>query len=154
MDPFATLAELVARCDWTFDDDETRAAPGYLDEASDLARMYGRENWTAANSPRMLKGLVISAVRRFMRNPDGYVQSRAGDEALQWSDLHENAATIYFTTSEIKLIRGLAGTNSLRTAQVTAWGNRRQGPRVGNVSVAGYEGEKAFPYFADPESPW
>lgn len=156
-----TLTELKARCDWDFDDDETRAAPGYLEEASDLVRSYGR-NWTATNAPRMAKNIVISAVRRFMRNPEGYVQSRAGDETLAWRDGGEDSASIFLTKGEKKLLRTMAGTGGIHSVTVSAFGPQR--PRAAyrdgyidpalTVPVAGYQGEAAFPYFGKVEEPW
>lgn len=154
MSSLATVEELKARCDWSFDADEERAAPGYLEEASDLVRSYGRDSWEPMTAPRMARNVVISSVRRFMRNPEGFIQSRAGDETLQWADIGHDAASIYLTPAEIKLLRGLAGGGGLRTAQVTAWGNHRRRPEVGNVPVSGYPGEKPFPYYNDPESHW
>ena len=154
MSSLATVTELKARCDWTFDADEERAADGYLEEASDLVRAYGRDSWEPATAPRMVKNIVISAVRRFMRNPEGYVQSRAGDETLAWSDIGRDAASIYLTNAEIKLLRSLAGTSTLRTAQQSAWGPQRMKPQIGYVPVSGWPGEKPFPYYNDPIEPW
>lgn len=154
MEPFASLAELQARCDWTFDDDEERVALGYLEEATDLARAYGRFDWTAAIVPRMVKNIVISAVRRYMRNPEGYTTSRAGDETVAWQEQGDVAASIFFSKSEIKLIRSLAGTTGLRSAQATAWGPVRKGPEAYTVPVSGWPGEEPFPYFSDPTEPW
>jgi hypothetical protein len=156
MDSLASVAELRARCDWDFDDNEDRAAAGYLEEASDLARTYGNAAWTLTTAPRMVKTIVISSVRRYMRNPEGFIQSRAGDETVIFADLGHDAGSIYFTPAEIKLIRGLSG-GGLRTATVNAWGTSARAShsaRVGNVPVAGWPGEKPFPYYADPESPW
>lgn len=153
MSSLATVAELKARCDWTFDADEERSAPGYLEEASDLARAYGRDSWEPANAPRMAKNIVISAVRRFMRNPEGLTQSRAGDETLAWSDIGRDAASIYLTSAEIRLLRSLSGGGGIRTAQVVAWGTTAQVGN-GNVPISGYPGEKPFPYYSDPVEPW
>ena len=154
MEPFATLTELIARCDWTFDNDETRAAPGYLEEASDLARSYGRMSWTPLTAPRLVKSMVISAVRRYMRNPEGYTQSRAGDEHLAFADLGHDAATIYFTPAEQKLLKGMAGTNSsIRSAGVQAWGPHTRGIQDGRtvqVPVSGWPGEQPFPMESEP----
>lgn len=153
MSALATIEELQARCDWTFDADEERAALGYLEEASDLARAYGRDTWTETTVPRTAKSIIISAVRRFMRNPDGYTQSRAGDETLAWADIGADAATIYFTNAETKLLRGMAGNVGLVSAQATAWGNHRRAGdcSTGSVPVSGWPGEKEFPYYADGE---
>lgn len=153
MSSLATVAELKARCDWTFDADEDRAALGYLEEASDLVRAYGRDSWDALTAPRMVKNLVIGAVRRFMRNPEGYTQSRAGDETLAWSDIGRDAASIFLTNAEIKLLRSLSGSGGIRSSQVIAWGTTSQ-VDIGTVPVAGYPGEKPFPYYNDPVEPW
>ncbi|MFE7553213.1 hypothetical protein ACFU6J_35050, partial [Streptomyces gardneri] len=45
-----------------------------------------------------------------MRNPNGYTQSRAGDETLAWSDAHgRGAGSVYFTREEIRFLEELAG---------------------------------------------
>lgn len=151
----ATVAELQARCDWEFDDDEQRVAEGYLEEASDLARSYGRETWEAGNCPRMVKSIVISAVRRFMRNPDGVTVTRAGDETLGWAD-DPLAGTIHFSRNEQKLLRSLAGSAGIQTAGIVGWGSRPGASEAGRTSIAvsGWPGEKPFPYFSDPVEPW
>lgn len=151
IEPLATLDELTARLDWTLDDDEVRAAPGYLEEASDLARAYGRSWPTAASAPRLVRNTVLAAVRRFMRNPEGYTQSRAGDETLAWTDLGDEAGSIYFTEREIKLISGFASKAGLSTAGVTAWGPQKR-REVGFVPVD-YAGDP-FPMFASEDDPW
>lgn len=158
MASLATVAELKARCDWTFDTDEERVAAGYLEEASDLARSYGRDSWEPNNVPRMAKNIVLSSVRRFMRNPDGYTTSRAGDETLAWADNPE-AGTIYLTKQEQKLLRAMAGSKGLHSAGLNAWNPDGRTTRFGypeqyTVPVAGYDGEKAFPYFGHESEPW
>lgn len=156
-DPLATVEELVARCDWTFDDDEMRSAPGYLEEASDLVRAFGR-NWSPDNCPRLAKNIVISAARRFMRNPEGLMQSRAGDETLAWRDAGENSGSITLTKGEQKLIRDLAGTAGIHSVNLSAWGPQRphrgRETPVGFVPVSGYDSEKPFPLYADVVEPW
>lgn len=153
MEPFATITELQARCDWTFDPDETRAAPGYLEEASDLARSYGRLTWTPSNAPRLVKSMVISAVRRYMRNPEGYTTSRAGDETLGFVDLGRDAGSIYFTPAEQKLLRGMAGVGGgIRSAGIQAWGphKRLESSGLSYVPVSGWPNEKPFPLETEP----
>jgi hypothetical protein len=156
MTALATVAELKARCDWTFDDDEERVAEGYLEEASDLARSYGRDSWEPTNVPRMAKNLVIGATRRFMRNPDGFVTSRAGDETVTWNPNNPDTGSIYFTRNEQRLLRTLGGRGTgLQTAGLNAWKTpNRVTQEVWTVPVSGYEGEKAFPYFSDETEPW
>ncbi|GAA0967418.1 hypothetical protein [Actinocorallia libanotica] len=149
---YATLDELTARLDWTLDADEERIAASALEDASDLAAHYGRD-WPETNVPRLVRTLVLKAAVRYMRNPDGYTQSRAGDETLAWSDASgENAGTVYFTDEEIKLLEGLGGRKpGLGSVQVSAW-NSKIRHRPGLVPVD-YGGD-AFPLFADEEEPW
>lgn len=152
MEPLATLQELTGRLDWTLDADELRIAAGALEDASDLARGYGRD-WNAETAPRLVRTLVLKACRRYMNNPNGYTQSRAGDETLGWNDAAgQDAGTVYFTADEQKLLKGLAGKASgLTSVPVTAWGPHRPRP-IGWVPVA--DGGKPFPLFPDDGGPW
>lgn len=152
MEPFATLDDLKARLDWTLDEDEERIALGALEDASDLACHYGKSWADAASAPRQVRTLVLRACKRFMENPSGYTQSRAGDETVAWNDkAGELAGTVYFTRDEQELLRGLAGgRRGIYSAPLTAWGPQRAGP-VGLVPVQG--GQKPFPYFAG-DGPW
>ncbi|MFF3015825.1 hypothetical protein F0344_12445 [Streptomyces finlayi] len=150
---FATLEDLKGRLDWTLDADEERIAENALEDASDLATHYGRD-WPEATAPRMVRTLVLKACKRYMSNPDGYTQSRAGDETLAWNDsAGENAGTVYFTDEEIKLLAGLAGRRAgLYTAGVTAWQSVRRPVTAGLVPVE--NGWKGFPLYADETEPW
>ncbi|MFI1655623.1 hypothetical protein ACH4ZU_12050 [Streptomyces sp. NPDC020472] len=151
---FATLDELKGRLDWALDADEERIAAGALMDASELAVSYGRE-WPEATVPRLVKTLVLKAAARYMRNPNGYIQSRAGDETLAWSDAHgRDAGTVYFTRDEIRLLADLAGRKrGIYSVSVTAWGTKLpQRDAAGHVPVD-YAGDP-FPMFDDGVSPW
>mgnify|MGYP003471663081 FL=1 len=89
---------------------------------------------------------------RFLRNPEGYTQSRAGDESVAWNDAAgENAGTVYFTEDEIKLLRSLAGKSpTVVSAPISAWGPQRKAP----VGLVPAEGGKPFPLFASEDDPW
>lgn len=158
MDTFASLDELKLRLDWTLDDDEERIAEAALEDASDMARYHGRD-WTKDNAPRMVRTLVLKACKRYMSNPEGYTQSRAGDETLAWNDkAGENAGTVYFTREEIDLLRAMSGRaqGGFAAAEIVAWGPRRSTRQTyrdtGYVPVQG--GGDPFPMFADPKEPW
>ena len=144
---YATLDELKGRLDWTLDTDEERIATGALEDASDLAAHYGRD-WEEGSAPRLVRTLVLKASARYMRNPGGYTQSRAGDETLGWNDsAGENAGTVYFTDEEQKLLGSLGGKSpGIYSVEVTAW-NSCIRPEVGYVPVAG-SGED-IPFFAE-----
>lgn len=123
MDAFASLDELKNRLDWALSVDEERIATAALEDASGLAREYGRD-WEAATAPRLVRTLVLRACARYMRNPDGYTQSRAGDETLSWNDsAGRDAGTVHFTREEQRLLRTLAGGSpGIFSVPITAWG--------------------------------
>ncbi|MFE9254040.1 hypothetical protein [Streptomyces sp. NPDC006879] len=149
---YATLDDLKGRLDWTLDADEERIATSALEDASDLAAHYGRD-WPDDTVPRMVRTLVLKACKRYMSNPDGYTQSRAGDETLGWNDAAgENAGTVYFTDEEIKLLASLAGRSTgLYSAGVVAWQTVLRPVSAGLVPT---EHGKDFPLFADEQEPW
>lgn len=173
MADLATLDEVQARLDWEMDEDEQRMATGALADASEWARYYSKQKWVdPALAPRMACVLVLKAVLRLMKNPDGTVQSRAGDETLGWSDRGDpdEAGLVRFTSSEIATFRSLGGAVSggIQSASITAWGSTRRNTNhahrrtsinpeacdpydeAGYVPVVGSD-EKPFPYFADPD---
>lgn len=64
----------------------------YLEDASDQAMYYGEREWTELTTPQAVKRIIANAVARFMRNPEGLAQSRAGDETMAWQDVPEAGA--------------------------------------------------------------
>lgn len=149
MEPFATVDELKARLDWDLEPDEERAAAGALEDLSEWARYHGR-NWTKDNAPRLVRSIVLSAAARYMRNPDGYTQSRAGDETLAWTDRGHESGSAYLTRNEIESIKRLARPATFGTVVVSAWGPQRSRPSAGYVPTPG---GAPFPYYAGP-GPW
>ncbi|WP_372407210.1 hypothetical protein [Streptomyces luteireticuli] len=143
-----------ARLDWPLDDHELRIAASALEDASELAASYGRD-WPEDTAPRLVKTLVLKATSRYMRNPNGYTQSRAGDETLAWSEAHgRDAGTVYYTREEIRLLTELGGRKpTLASADVMAWGSKVRPEVTGTVPV-GYPGGDQFPLFSDDRGPW
>ncbi|AWY07576.1 head-to-tail adaptor [Streptomyces phage Yosif] len=150
---YASLDDLKGRLDWELDADEERIARSALEDASDLAAAYGRD-WAEESAPRLVRTLVLKSCSRYMNNPQGYTQSRAGDETLAWNDAQgENAGTVYFTDEEIKLLRNLAGKKpGFASVELTAWRTKARPGADGSVPVD-YGGEP-FPMFGDEVSPW
>ncbi|MFJ8583551.1 hypothetical protein ACIRD2_02685 [Streptomyces sp. NPDC093595] len=150
---YATLDELKGRLDWEPDEDELRIAVTALDDASDLAATYGRD-WPEDSAPRLVRTLVLKSAARYMRNPNGYTQSRAGDETLAWSDAHgRDAGSVYFTREEIRLLENLAGNRAgLASVPVVAWGSKAR-TGAGYVPVD-YSTAAPFPLFPDEVEPW
>ncbi|MGW8953495.1 hypothetical protein [Streptomyces sp. NPDC055709] len=156
MADFATLDELKARLDWTLDADEERIATASLEDASDLARAYAGRDWEPVlTAPRLVRTLVLKACKRYMNNPSGYTQSRAGDETLGWNDdAGENAGTVYFTRDEQVMLAELGGRKGgLISVEVTAWNSVRRPVHAGLRPVDS-PGGKAFPLFGEDGEPW
>ena len=131
----ASLDDLATRLPFVMDEDEEREALGVLEDLSDDARFYGKVQWaTPETSPRQVRNIVLRAAVRHMKNYDGLVQSRAGDESLTWTDRGEDAGSAYFTTREIATLKQMAGNqgNGFHSIQATAWGN---GPRNEGVLI-------------------
>lgn len=146
-EPLVTLAELAEGLEWTLSDEEERLAEATLEDLSDDARLHGSEGWVNATvAPDAVKRLVKRVARRFLRNPDGYVTSRAGDETLTWSDTGERAGTAFFTDDERKALRAWAGKSSL--SSVPLYHSSTKTTPDGYVPTVG---GKPFPFFADPE---
>ena len=96
---FADLEEVEDRLDFALDESMTKMALAALDDASVMACEYARVNWPDDAVPRFVKQMVLNVVARYLRNPDGFTTSRAGDETVSWSDLR-GAATLRFTDEE------------------------------------------------------
>jgi len=149
MEPIASLEELAERIEWEMDTHESRLAQGVLEDLSDQARDLGRGSWTATSAPRSVKNIISRAAARYMRNPDGFVQSRAGDETVTWTDRGESSGSPVFTRHEQAAIRdsiGHAGFGSFGTYVYT---NAKSNALGEFVPVNG--GGKPFPFYADPE---
>src|SRR6478736_282184 len=120
MGPFATLQELKDAVEFEVDDGLARLATGTLDEVSDLIRTHGL-NWEPESAPGFIKKLTIKATARFLRNPDAYTTSRAGDEMLGWRDQGEEAGGAFLTRAEIGAIRRLSGSTGFASVKVIGW---------------------------------
>lgn len=133
----ATLTELQERLEWTLDAGETGIATGALEDLSEDARFYGSQRWDSVTAPRQVKSLVLRAAARFMRNPDGFTQSRAGDETVAWGDRGDSAGTAEFSGKEQKMLAALSGRGTgLISVGVTAYDpGTRSAPRYINPMV-------------------
>lgn len=150
MESLAQVDDL--RLEWVLDENERRLAEATLEELSDDARFYGSDSWDSEDTaPRQVVSLVMRAAKRFLRNPDGYTQSRAGDETLAWTDLGHDAGSPTFNEREVKMLRALAGRSALTTVEITAWNSRRRPGAEGFVPVVNGE---PFPMFSSDTSPW
>ena len=135
----ATIAELSARLDWQLDADETRVGLAALEDLSNEARFYGSVSWVSGNvSPPFARTLVLKAAARYMKNVEGYVRSRAGDEAVDWAEIPDIMGTASFTEGEKRDLSLQARPSSLLVSQVYAYGNEgRYESRDNTVPVHG-----------------
>ena len=109
-DTFASMEDLLARLDWELGPEELRIAESALEDLSDDARFYGNANWTPVSAPRVVRTRVLRAAVRYLRNPDGYIQSRAGDEIVGWAPRKNTGAE--FTQDEIAELKDAAKRSS------------------------------------------
>ena len=124
-DNFATVEELQARLDFTMTEAERGVAQGALEDLSIDARTYGRPTWQPLTAPALVRSLVLRAAARFMRNYDGYSESRAGDETVGWQETGRQADTAEFHPREIAQLQALKGQTGFGTLGITVWGNQR-----------------------------
>jgi hypothetical protein len=155
MEDFATVEDVQAGLEWTLSASEETLCTGALTTLSGDARFYGREWFDRSDAPYQVHNLVVKACRRYLRNPDGYITSRAADETVTWTDRRQEAGEAHFTDREIEQLRSLGGNESqIHSAQLSAYGPRKN-VQEGYVPVARDVGrEKPFPFFSDDESPW
>ena len=145
------IETLKSRLEWTLTPEEEQLATGAIEDASELVRFYGLP-WTDTNAPPIVKNIVMSAATRFLRNPDGYTQSRAGDESVSWS-ADAVSGYVSLAKSEIEILAQISGKGSLDSVELTAWGpSRFPGGRPGYVPVEG--GGDPFPLFPSEDGPW
>ena len=129
------LNDLKARLEWTLSPEEESLALGALEDASELVKFYGLP-WTADSAPGMAKTIVFNAVTRYLRNPDGFIQSRAGDEMVAWSaEGAMSRGSVSLTGDEVDILAALSGRSTLGTVELTAWGPSTY-PNNGRVSWA------------------
>lgn len=151
-----TLEELEPRLDWTMDEAERGIARGALYDASNLVLAHGDAAWTAETAPSIAKSIVATAATRYLRNPDGYTSSRAGDETVQWSDLGHDSGGVYLTKSEIALLTRLANpyVNTVVEVPTYGWNSKQDVPRPEFIGMVPAAGGGFFPYYSSDDSPW
>lgn len=125
-DMIASLEELQARLDWTLPVEEEGVARGALTDLSEDARTYGQAGWTSITAPALVKSLVLRAAARYMRNFEGFAQSRAGDETVVWMEHDRAPDTAEFSQAEIARLADLASgpKQSLHSVGTYAWQTR------------------------------
>lgn len=154
---FADLTDLEDQLDFVLDEQAQRQATAKLQQASNMAKHYARPlgyQWPESRCPAIVKAIVLNVVERYMRNPDGYTQSRAGDETLAWQG-SDGKGSFYFTDEEKEVLVGLGnpyanGVYSVDTFQFS----QKTIPSDTWVPVAGMPTPTYFPLFAAEDAWW
>lgn len=121
---FVDLSDFEDNIDFVLDEQGQRQAQRRLEMASNMAMQYAKRTWTVANVPPIVQDIVLNVVERFMRNPDAYTQSRAGDETVAFADRGE-AGSWYFTSEEKDILAGFGPYKKpLGTIRMTPWQTR------------------------------
>lgn len=130
MIPLVSLSELQARLEWDLSPEEERVAAGALSDLSEDACRYTRQVWTTDTVPGIVKSLILRAAQRYLRNFDGLIQSRAGDETMIWAEVDREADTAEFTKGEIRRLEAMVYSPGLISAGTYAWGMQDKGHDV------------------------
>lgn len=121
----ATVDDVAARIEEDITPALEKLIVSALEEASDLARYYGKEWESEEDAPPTVRRIVAAAAARWVRNPDGFSQNRAGDESLSWHEVKYDPGTIYLTDLEVERIQRLVTPVKLPgfgSIQMQAWG--------------------------------
>lgn len=147
---FATVQELQARLEWTLSTTEVGVAEGALDDLTIQAKEYGRATWTDGQHPPAIKSMILSAAARFMRNYEGFSESRAGDETLGWKQGSVEPGTAEFTKGEIKRIKRIASAPAFGAITTYTWGTT---PATREDLMANAK-DKQWPWVSPDERDW
>lgn len=148
------IDDLIARLPFVMNDDDTREAEGALADLSFDAQALGSPHWQDADTtPLAVQNIIVRAAARHMKNYEGYTQSRAGDEAVQWAE-QDTPGQATFSDSEKTALKQLGGRGPfIGSVQMIAYpAANRQHRHVGYVPVD--YGGQPFPLYADPVEPW
>lgn len=120
MPALAEVPDLEARMGREFNETETVQAAALLDDVSAYARDLTGVDWLDPDNPTELDpdrspslvGIVCSAVRRSMENPDG-LKSESIDTAGYTASYGDADTGLYFTKAERRALRRAAGLSGI-----------------------------------------
>ena len=152
---FAELSDVEDRLELTLEDGEKNVALSALEDLSVEARHHGKRNWSDQACPPMVKRIVLAATVRYLRNLEGFTQSRAGDETVMFNEVKDGSAgSAHFTTAEIKQLISLASPgNGFGSIQMFAWSNRATAEHTIYV-VGSTSGVSPIPVHGGPSEPF
>ena len=118
---YVTMEEVQARLGFDMDAPTTRLAQAAIAVGSDMIAEF--KAWTVENLPRSARRILLNAIVRYLRNPDGYNLSVAADERVGWQERDDiKPGELSFTEDEIKTLSRLSNRQSgIRSIQVYAF---------------------------------
>jgi hypothetical protein len=122
MHPLADVGALEARLGRTFEGTDATRVVALLDDASSLVRDIAGRTWIDPETgvlttvPGSVRAVVLRAVERAVRNPEGFSAESAGDYSYQRTGVQPG---IYLTEAEEKAIRRALGKTGLWNQPVT-----------------------------------
>jgi hypothetical protein len=122
MDPLATVGDVETRLGRTLDDTELGRVAGLLEDASELVRLEAGRDWVDLDTgavvsvPGSVRAVVLRAVDRAIRNPDGFSAESDGDYSYQRTQVEPG---VYLTDAERAIIRRACGRTGLWTQPIT-----------------------------------
>jgi hypothetical protein len=149
--------------------EEVRECTGALVDLSDEARYFGSQNWTDADhAPNEVINLVVRAAQRHMKNYEGYISNRAGDETVAWAQPRstDEVGSARFSPAERLRLSDLGGrqVNRLHSVGMYAYQTKVRASQVDPNERYGYGGAlkwtdegftgDGFPLFDDATEPW
>lgn len=145
--PFATLTEVEDRLEWDLSEAEKRVAATAIEDLTVEAQSLGQA-WSDSNVPPYVKKCVRSAAVRYMKNLEGVIQSRAGDETLIFPEaVADEMGSPHFSKAEIEgIVSSALGPAGFGTIEVYAYSVGPRKNRTGYVSAGGGD---PVPFFAE-----
>lgn len=121
--PLASLDDLEDRLGRTLDGGELARAHAALADASVLVRAAAGRSWLDSTTGELTEvsdlavSVTLSAAKRAVDNPDGYVSERIGDYSYTRASAPAGGEVggVYLTEEERMALRGLRGAGGLAT---------------------------------------
>lgn len=155
MNALASNTQLAERLPFVMDENDQREAVGAIEDLSDEARHYGNPRWISPEAtPYAVINLVLKAAARHMKNYEGYTSSRAGDEAVGWTDRGVEAGSATFTPAERDRLADLGGhqRNGFQSVNMFAFQRKTALRQEGLVPDA--TSSEPINFFSSDTEPW
>src|SRR5690606_34257542 len=129
--------------------DLTPMAQTAIEDLFEDAKHYGLKTWSENALPSIVRSQILRAAVRYMKNSDGFVQSRAGDETVAWgSDGTGMAGSAHFSATEISVIKDAAEGGDMAefgSFGTYAWNSRQSA--TSDILVPTYPWGSLFPLY-------